>query len=927
VRNSNSLFEQQAIAGTELKELPMTSPTQAALFRVRFVVVVVVVGVLGASFLTAGVSSAGAVEQGVPVVGSFGVGGGLSGGVDEGSGVFDVQVPVWGLPGVGGRGGVDVGLSYSQGLAAGGVDRFGVGAGMGWSGSFVDVDGGVKVFPASGGMYNADASKPSGLDRYVLGDLVFTQELGVLEARDGIGEVEYAYSLEYAGGVKDYFNAAGDIVARVDVFGYRTDWVWDAGASHRLVGVVDAGGSRVTVVWTGAGVEVVAPPRSDGVQARTVLEVMGSRLVSVTDPTGERVEFGYEDDGLIDRVRSGAGAVTTVSYQVLPDTSKAVDRVRVIDEATGTELSVREWDVVGERTASGWPTYPGAGALWASGDGQFRYRTQLSDGVTRVVSEYNSQGLMVGRDMVVTTGVGDVVVQEQEFVFPGTQTGGVPDPQLLPKQYAKPVSTVVVFRDSRGRAREVSEQTVFDEVGRVTKQVSADGQVTETVYDTEVPSGMLLPVGVVLEETVTGADGVVSQTVNTLTSDRKTIAATETFVGASVDALVSQSRTEMVVQPDGFVFEERVIATGEVSEGPTTVVTRFDRKVEGATVTVSESTAVGTPAQSTTSTVVDKATGLPLSTIDPVGRVATTRYDTAGRVVTEKDAAGLITVTGYGDRVTRVTDPRGVTRSEYVDVLGQVVKITDNIHGGVPQPGFERVVETRTYEQNSSKVTATDVRGLETVTVSDVFGRVREVVTPNGVRQVTEHDDVANTVSTGLVDGNGGLTRSPLVSTTVKDDTDRVVAETGTRADRVEVPESRTRYDGLGRVTEQVSQDVSTSVVLNPDGTPKTTTLSPVNGEEFVGEPVTAVREHDLLGVSTKKTLTQDGGGTRSGVSRVLDAGGRTVRETDQVGNVTEFQYTVDGLVAVIQNQGTGVVTRNTYDPATCSSHGRCLRG
>jgi YD repeat-containing protein len=616
----------------------MKTYTRSLWTRFRVTVGSLVVAALAATFLTVNIMPVQAASSSMSaVVGSFGVGGGLSGGVNEGTGAFDMQVPVLSLPGVSGRGAVDVGLSYSQDLAAGGIDRFGMGAGMGWSGSFVDVDGGVRVFPASGGTYNADASKPSGLDRYVLGDLVFAQEPGVLEARDGISDVEYAYSLEYTGGMKDYFNAAGDIVARIDVFGYRTDWVWDANASHRLVSVVDAGGSRATVVWTDAGVEVIAPKRSDGVQAKTVLEVSGSRLVSITDPVGDRVEFGYQDDGLIERVRSGSGAVTTVSYQVLPDARKAVDRVLVIDEATGTELSVREWDIIGERTASGWPTYPGQGVLWASGDGEFRYQTQLSDGSTDVVSEYNSQGLMINRTMVVSSPSGDISVQQQRLEFPGTQGGGVPDPQLLPKQYAKPVKTTVVFGDDRGRDREVSEQTSFDEAGRLTEQVSADGSVTQTVYDTEVPSGMVLPVGVVLEQITTGADGVVSKTVNTPTPDRKTVAATETFVGPSVDALVSQSRTEMVVQPDGFVSEEKVIATGEVSEGPKTVVTRFDRKIEDATVTVSETNAAGTPAESTVSTVVDKTTGLPLSTTDSTMRVATTTYDVAGRVVTEKD--------------------------------------------------------------------------------------------------------------------------------------------------------------------------------------------------------------------------------------------------------------------------------------------------
>jgi YD repeat-containing protein len=115
----------------------------------------------------------------------------------------------------------------------------------------VEVDGGVQVFPASGGIFVADASQPSGLDRYTLEDVVFTQESGVLPERLGVGAVSFAFSLAGTGGLTDYFNAAGDVVARVDVFGTRVDWLWDS--SHRLVGVVDGGVSDHNAMDGGRG--------------------------------------------------------------------------------------------------------------------------------------------------------------------------------------------------------------------------------------------------------------------------------------------------------------------------------------------------------------------------------------------------------------------------------------------------------------------------------------------------------------------------------------------------------------------------------------------------------------------------------------------------------------------------------------------------
>jgi YD repeat-containing protein len=432
--------------------------------------------------------------------------------------------------------------------------------------------------------------------------------------------------------------------------------VWDAGGTHRLVGVVDGAANRVEMVWTDTGVEVLSPARSDGVVAKTVLKVGGGRFISVTNSAEDTITFAYNTDeyaGLLEDVRTKSGAVTHVSYQRLTDTSVAVDQVKVLDSITGRELSSREWDVIGEHTPSGWPTYPNHNTLWQSGDDQYRYQTQLSDGATRVALEYNSLGLMVDRQVTVSTPAGDTTVQQQQFTYLGTEDGGVPDPQTLPKQYAKPTQTTVVSRDDKGHTRAVTEKMAFDDAGRVTKHVAVDGAVTKTVYDEQVPHGMVLPVGLMVEQTTTGTDDTIAKTVNTLTPDRKTIQTTQTLTGTSVDTLASTSRTEFMSEPDGFVSEERVSATGDgLAEGPETVVTQYARAVnEGAgTLTLSQTTAAETPAASTVSTTIDKTTGLALHTIDPVGRITSTTYDTAGRVATETGPTGLQMVTAYGDK-------------------------------------------------------------------------------------------------------------------------------------------------------------------------------------------------------------------------------------------------------------------------------------
>src|SRR5262245_16552801 len=85
---------------------------------------------------------------GSPVVGGFSMGDGLEGTISERDGAFSLAFPVGGL---------------SLGWASGGigVDRFGFGSGWGWRLGHVDPQGGVRVFPASGGVYEVDGSHRS----------------------------------------------------------------------------------------------------------------------------------------------------------------------------------------------------------------------------------------------------------------------------------------------------------------------------------------------------------------------------------------------------------------------------------------------------------------------------------------------------------------------------------------------------------------------------------------------------------------------------------------------------------------------------------------------------------------------------------------------------------------------------------------------
>ncbi|KAA9110502.1 RHS repeat-associated core domain-containing protein [Microbacterium rhizomatis] len=828
----------------------------------------------------------------------------MEGLIDERVGSLSLDVPIKGL-----------GLRWDSRSV--GVDQVGFGSGWVVSGlGRVGVTGGVKVFPASGGVYDADASVPSGMAGYVLGDVVFSQIVGVLPGRvDGsVGDREYGFVLSQTGGTTTYFSAVGDPVAQVDVFGNRTDWTWARDGSRRLERVIDQVGVVTGLDWSDPAVVRVTRGVGGVSVVAGVVELDGGLVTGVVDAVGGRTAVGYHPSGLISRIAGVSGAVTEVAWQTLADGSSAVDRVRVVDGLTGAELSAREWDAV-SGVASGWPVYAGERDVFDSGDSRFRYQTVVSDGATRVVSEYNSTHLLIDRSVEVTTPNGPVVLQEQGFAYLGTEGDGVPLPWDLPEQFNRPTETEVTFRDAAGRERSTSEEYEFDTFGRPTSQIAVDGAVTKTVYDEMVPAGGVLPVGLPLSETVTTTDGLVSQTRYELNPERTAPVVAETFTGKVGEELTRTGRVEYTVQADGFVSEER--AFGQGGDGTPVVTTHAkDVDLDAGTVTVLDTVAAGTPLAVTGSQTSDLLSGQPVAATDALGNTGTAEYDAAGRIIAQTDPAANTARTAYstvqadGINATVVTTPDGVATTTETDVLGRVVKTTDNLKDGHPVDGHVRVVESRAYP-NPGIVEITDAWGAVTVTKQDVFGREIETVAPTGLAKITRYDDIAHTVTTALTP-TGDLSDAEQTSTQTMDAAGQATQTSGTRADQKPVPTIASVFDGFGRQTATTDGTTATRTDLDVFGNPTTTTVTPQNSG---GAPLVAERRFDAFGTSVEKTLTE-GDQSRSGGTRTLDSLGQTVSETDQDGLVSTFEYTPDGFVAKTTT-GYGAVTVNTYDPVT----------
>ncbi|WP_308799692.1 hypothetical protein [Agromyces silvae] len=706
--------------------------------------------------------------------------------------------------------------SLGFGLSAGGVslewDSRGVGAdavglGAGWSFGLatVRVTGGVWVYPASGGAYEMNLSAPSGLAGYPGTDVRFEAAVpgAVVPGRaDGsVRETAYAYALHELGGVSTYFDAAGHPVARVVLGGERLDWTWAGGGAGRLTSVVSPDGSVTALDWSDPGRVMIVPGsmvtdpvEGAGAGGRWLVELDGGRVSALIDPVGGRTQVTYDRQGMVERVTDPAGAMTVVQWQASSDGVPRVERVRVLDAATGAELSAREWSVQGDVSPSGWPLsaephVPGV----ALGPG---FETSVSDGKTRVRSGVDAHGRLTERAVVAGSSSGEWVVQEQEMEYP--EVGG---PMGRPGEGMQPTSASTTHHDLRGGTRVATESYERDEFGRMVSRVAIDGSIVRWVYDDVVPRGRALPVGLVVEETTTAADGLVRSTRSALSEDRGAVVATEQWSEHAGGELVRVGRVEADVA-DGFVTEERVFPAGDPAATP--AITRWTKQVDVArgTRSVVETVAAGTSIEAATVSVSSLVHGGVLSETDEVGAVTSAMYDQAGRPTAVEDTAGRTVAYAYRSRqadginAVMTTDTIGVTETEERDVLGRVVEKTLRSDTETA-PGQRRELDAL-----GRVVSQTDQRGVAERTSYTPDGLVAEIVSDTGRVLTNEYDPVTRDLVTTRVRSADG---AEVVSSFENDRAGRVVAvydpadEAGTRISY--------EHDDFGNVTRTVYPD------------------------------------------------------------------------------------------------------------------------
>ncbi|MFF7183377.1 RHS repeat-associated core domain-containing protein [Streptomyces sp. NPDC008121] len=892
------------------------------------------------------------------VSGTVAMGGGASGSIHEQTGAFTTVLPLLSLPGRGGTG-VELALAYDQNAAGAGADRHGLGAGIGLGKPFIDPDsGGTLHTPSGAGSYpiHPGDTTGTGLKRYLLKDLALRDAPGVLREREGLADLlrKYRWVLAYGDGRQLFFSAEGDLIAERDEFGNETAYLWEHHTGqHRLVKTVDAWGQTVTFDYRIHGeVTVTSPVRSDSKHPRTVLRLNDGSLTSITYPGEQVTRLAWDHTPqnqpgrLLTRVDTPMGAVTRIGYDA-PHGFPVASSLKVTDPEGNNLTPERTFrlSTEGEHAGhdfTGRGQYESADALFDSADADYRYVTELSDGESTVRSVYNSLHLLKERTASLDINGEPVPVRSQQLTYEGEREGGQAPPpaSALPANYGKPVKAEVTVHDpATGRSRSTTETARFDEHGRETERTDATGAVTVTAYDPTalgtptgegVPAGFGLPVKV----TVTGTDGSRTVTENALAPDRKSIArTTEAVQNAGEEEPSARTVTAFTTNGHGELTGKSVTwaegAKPDGMEGPDELTETYETTADTGART---RTTTVTSAAGTASEVTDLVTGQVIRTTGTDGRTTQTGYDEAGRVTTYTepggpDGKGLTVTTAYTPLTTTVTTPgqggKPHVTVQHRDLLGRVVKETDNVSGGqLTDDPAARTLQAVTFTDGGRTAEVTDTAGRTTVTTSDSLGRPVKATAPNGMTRLTVYTDAATTVTSTVTTltlpaGETDPARAVVTATETRDNAERPVASDSSFADGTEQAGNSTVYDGLGRTARAVSGDIALTPSRSAAGTPAVTTLTPQNTGTFPGQSVTASSSRDLTGAPVVKTLTAgQGGEERSGTSHIRDAAGRTVEERRPDGSKTVFAYTGGGQVKEAVSPS-GIRTAYTYNKDT----------
>ena len=445
--------------------------------------------------------------------------------------------------------------------------------------------------------------------------------------------------------------------------------------------------------------------------------------------------------------------------------------------------------------------------------------------------------------------------------------------------------------------------SAYDAFSRMVSQTDALGKVTDLAYnDASRTLTVTSPEAVVTVttygrhgQTVSVKDGTNQTTTYTYNDDGQLLTVTDPLGNVLVDNVYNERGLLLrTFNATGDVVDFRYDAVGRVlrriedaGTGKLNLTTTYTYDGQGRRVSVSDPTGVAT------SFTFDREGRLTQQAIDPAGLNLRTSYtwDAAGRQLTVVEGVGAVSTTT-------------ITTAYTYDALGR--RITE-----VRGSGSLNLTTTYVYDANDNVIARQDAAGNWTRYGYDEAGRLRFTLSPAGNLEQTSYDANGRVYKTrryaNLVNMSGVGTSLTLAQLKT------LATSTGTQAtDLVEYRvynndgQMRYRIDGAGNAVAFAYDAAGRNTIEKQYVLP----ISAANLPAALASLEAGTATIASLGAVVPATAGQD-----QMITRVFDAAGRMIKQTDALGSITRFIYDNAGrTVATID--ATGAVTRRWFDAA-----------
>ena len=621
-----------------------------------------------------------------------------------------------------------------------------------------------RVYINGAASFYIDPGYASGMRYYTLEDVVF-EDFGEPRPFPYDKSRSYTCMLRFTAGNRQYLDAHGRLIGMDDRFGNHVIFEYSGDGdviASKISRITDSLGQATLFTYASDRITVAYPRGGSNAIEFSFLLDGQSYLVGYIDPLGERTTIeskgGLARHDLVSRVAYPNGLEVTYDYGALRFYLPGKGQFYRLDCVVGvhaTSAGVTRtvtYNYDPDDTAHDFTGYPDffvdgqTDHLLESGS-DYRYRTQVDDGILITEHVYNRLHLEIEtrtmtRDSRTLT---NLVVNSYPGEMPDGSFPLYVDLRNDFPNYQSP-SRVLSEAYENGQKRQHVVETDFDLHGQPqeARAYRSDSlpkpenllwkQVTTYDYPTGGDPGHY---GIILVDerwdySRGPSSALVRRTVNSLTQDRKTIAASATaFVIGGAFTPDQTQRFEYDARGRVTLEELAWIDGKEHAPKRTQRESLYQEQVPTVTTTLKN------VQNQATTTVSDSTTGWTLSVTDPVGTSMTYSYDGAGRRLTQTDPLGVVTRWSYDDAAGKVTThfANGYETYVYYDGFGDEIVTADN---GLPG-GTERRLSTKSYNTLGQLVWEQGVLGEPSRLVYQYDDRGRLVTATDALGNVSSY--------------------------------------------------------------------------------------------------------------------------------------------------------------------------------------------